>query len=166
MSTAPSPDTRAIAKVLQSVLEPRPPALADLRITHAFLTEDPDAGIPAFHYWAAGVDPSAADASTRLAHALLTEPSRERAAHVSLVCRALSDYAATTEVSASRQAQDTVKVTYLLWAAAVTLHSPSRVLALCAAAGDVDLPRTVAHPLFSLAIRRLNAAANTQEVQG
>ncbi|WP_062951450.1 hypothetical protein [Brachybacterium sp. sponge] len=165
MSTAPSPETRAIAKVLQSLLEPRQPARADLCFVHVALTEDPDAGLPAFHYWAAGIDPGEDDAPERLARALLTTPPTARAEHVSRACRALADHAAAAEVSAPRGARDAARVTYLLWAAAMTLHSPSLVLSLCAEAGDVDLPRTVAHPLFSLAMRRLNAAANTQEVQ-
>lgn len=165
MSTTPSPETRAIAKVLQSLLEPRPPAYADLRFVHGALTEDPGAGLPAFHYWATGIDPGEDDAPEQLAHALLTTPPEGRAEHVSRACRALANHAAASEVSAPRGAQDAVRVTYLLWAAAMTLHSPSQVLALCAEAGDVNLTRTVAHPLFSLAMRRLNAAANTQEVQ-
>lgn len=165
MSTTPSADTRAIAKVLQSVLEPRLPVLADLRITHAFLTEDPAAGIPAFHYWAAGVDPSAPDASRALAQVLLTEPPADRADHVYRVCQRLSHYAGTAEVDASWDVRNSVRITYLLWAAVMTLHAPTRVMALCSAAGNLDLPRTVAHPLFSLAMRRLNPTTHTEELQ-
>lgn len=166
MLTTPSSDTRAAAKVLQSVLEPRPPAFADLRYAHLVLTEDPAAGIDAFHYWAAGIDPSEPDAPERLARTLLTTSSPARADHVYRVCRALADYSATAPVDVPRGALDAVRVTYLLWAAAMTLDGPAHVLALCAEAGDIDVLRVASHPVFFLAVRHLDTAITHQEVQG
>ncbi|MGP5008242.1 hypothetical protein ACTXJK_15225 [Brachybacterium tyrofermentans] len=166
MLTTPSPDTRTAAKVLQSVLDPRPPAFADLRYAHLVLTEDPTAGIDAFHYWAAGIDPSEPDAPVRLARDLLTAPSRARAEHVYQVCRALADYSATAAVDVPRASLDAVRVTYLLWAAAMTPDGPAHALALCAEAGDIDVLRVASHPVFALAVRRMGTGINDQEVQG
>lgn len=168
MSTAPSPDTRAIHRVLQQVLEPRPPAEADLRITHSFLTEDPRNGLPAFHYWAAGIDPDAEDSAEQMAQYLAAPPQTHRSSQVYRVCRRLSlysDFSESTPSEAPREALEDVRITYLLWSALTCPHAPRGVLERCNEAGHVNLVRATGNPLFQFAMRRLAARPSTPEVQ-
>lgn len=168
MSTAPSPGTRAIHRVLQQVLEPRPPAEADLRITHSFLTEDPRNGLPAFHYWASGIDPDAEGATELMAQYLADPPQTQRSTHVYRVSRRLSLYAAFSDnspVDTPSTALEDVRITYLLWAALTSPYAPRGVLERCNEAGRVNLVRATTHPLFTFAMRRLAARPSTQEVQ-
>lgn len=168
MPTVPSPDTRAIHRVLQQVLDPRPPAEADLRITHAFLTEDPRNGLPAFHYWAAGIDPDAEDSAEQMAQYLADPPQAHRSSEVYRVCRRLSLYSDFSEngpKTAPKEAREDVRITYLLWAALTCPHAPRGVLERCNEAGRVNLVRATGHPLFQFAMRRLAARPSTSEVQ-
>lgn len=166
MSTTPSPDTRAMCKVLHQVLEPRSPADADLRIVHAFLVEDPVHAGAAFHYWAAGIDPDAPDAVERMAQYLADPPHSRRSEHVYRVCTELARFAVyqEPEESEARQIACTdARLTYYIWAALTTPYPPRGVMHHCNQAARLDITRACAHPLFQFAMRRI--AARTTEVQ-
>lgn len=164
MSTEPTPDTRAIYRVLQQVLEePRPPALADLAITHRFLIEDPGDGAMAFHYWAAGVNPSTPGADGQLAHFLLTLPESSRNAHVYRVCRKLAGYVDSAEPGDSPHREVEAHIVYLLWAAIVRPgESIQPVWDLVMEAGRVHPALASTQPLFQHALRRLAAPLSTE----
>lgn len=165
MSTAPTPDTRAIYKVLQQLLGPPHPSFADLRLTHHFLTEDGADAQMAFYYWTAGANPSAPGANKQLAHFLLTLPDSPRNAHIHQVCRSLADYAATAEVGELPHLHAEARIIYLLCAALV-YPGPSiqPIWDLFTEAGRVHPSLASTHPLFEHVLRRL-AAPLPKEVQ-
>lgn len=161
MCTTPSPSSRSDYRILRHLLgDPgdRPPVKADLQFVHGMLAEDPGTALPAFHYWASGVDPNAEDSEELVARYLTELPQTPHSTHVYRVCRQLAHYSAFTGSAPSRAPQEALedaRITYLLWAALTTPRTPKGVLGHCNEASRVNSARASSYFLFQFAVRRI-----------
>ncbi|UQN31791.1 hypothetical protein [Brachybacterium kimchii] len=156
MSNGPTAETRAIGKVLRSLLDPPgSPTHSDLRTADSLLIDCPEHGIPAFHYWAANADPDSPDPDAQLVRFIREGASGRRAAHAYRVCLQLAYHRTYSSPPPQRGAPGRVRITYLLWAAVLTDQPHADVLGLCGQAADVDLELATTDPLFPIALHRL-----------